>query len=270
MIVSPPLVDPYDVIKDKFLSIYDTSEDKNLNQLLHGVCLGDRLPWEMPSRMQRLVGNNVGTGLLKKLFLERLPPIVQNIIVATPCDNLTELAQCADRVYLESSRCDSSAADTSVHDSLRDDLANKVENIIKSLQELIKRNSLVFENFSSPTLDKTFQRYSCFFTPVKHQAIHIKAHPAPSITLLVQLVVIWVVVRITLIFQARQARVEVFSMNKIRVTFVSVILTLVNAPGIALRRVRGTQRTQVLQTHARLGTAVVILPALILLLASCL
>ena len=100
---------------------------------------------------------------LKKLFLERLSPIVRNIIVATPCDNLTQLAQRADKVYLESSRSDSSAADTCVHDSLRDELANKVENIYKSLQELIKRHSLVFENSSSPALEQTFQRNSSFF-----------------------------------------------------------------------------------------------------------
>ena len=97
-----------------------------------------------------------------------------------------------------------------------------------------------------------------------------KAHPALGIALLVQLTVLRVVVQIVLIFQARQARIEVFSMNIIRVTFVSIILILVSAPGIALRRVRGTQPTQILQTHARLGTAVMILPALILLLASCL
>ena len=100
VIVSPPLVDPYDVIKDKLLSIYDTSEDENLNQLLHGVRLGDRLPSEMLIHMQRLGGNNVGTGLLTKLFLERLPPIVRNIIVTTPCDCLTELAQRANRVFI--------------------------------------------------------------------------------------------------------------------------------------------------------------------------
>ena len=115
-----------------------------------------RLLPKMLSHMQRLGGNNVGTGLLTKSFLERLPPIARNIIVATPCDNLTELAQHANRVYMESSRSDSSAADTSVHDSLRDDLASKVENIHKSQQELIKRNSFVFENFGSPALDQTF------------------------------------------------------------------------------------------------------------------
>ena len=81
---------------------------------------------------------------------------MRNIIVATPCDNLTELTQRADRVNVESSRSDSSATDTSVLDSLRDDLANKVENIDKSLKELIKRNSLDFENSSSPALDQTF------------------------------------------------------------------------------------------------------------------
>ena len=40
--------------------------------------------------------------------------------MATPCDNLTKLAQRADGVYLESSRSDSSVTVTSVHDSLRD------------------------------------------------------------------------------------------------------------------------------------------------------
>ena len=59
-------------------------------------------------------------------------------------------------------------------------------------------------------------------------------------------------------------------MNIIRLTFVFIILMLVRAPGIALRRVRGTQPTQVLQTHTRIGTAAMILLALIPLLASCL
>ena len=51
VMVSPPLVDLYDVIKDKLLSIFDTSEDENFNQLLHGACSGDRLPSEMLSHM---------------------------------------------------------------------------------------------------------------------------------------------------------------------------------------------------------------------------
>ena len=107
------------------MSIYHTLEDEKLNQLLHSVCLGDRLPSEMLINMQRLGGNNVDTGLLKKLFLERLPPIVRNIIVAIPCDSLTELAQRANRVFVESSRLDcSGATNTSVYDSLRDDWAN--------------------------------------------------------------------------------------------------------------------------------------------------
>ena len=65
-------------------------------------------------QMERLGGENVGSGLLKKLFVERLPSSVQNNIGATPYDDLTELAQRADRVHLESSYSESSAADVSV------------------------------------------------------------------------------------------------------------------------------------------------------------
>ena len=180
VIVSSPLVDPYDVIKDKLLSIYDTSEDENLNQLLNGACLGNRLPSEMLIHMQRLGGNNVGTGLLKKLFLERLPPIVRNIIVATPRDSLTELAQRADRVFVESSHSDSSsAADTSVYDSLHDDLANQVANIDKSLQGLIQRNSPVFENSVSPALDRTFHWNSLSFRPLQTPSYRYQSTSRP-------------------------------------------------------------------------------------------
>ena len=37
VIVGPPLVDLYDVTKDKLLTVCDTSQDENLNELLHGV-----------------------------------------------------------------------------------------------------------------------------------------------------------------------------------------------------------------------------------------
>ena len=72
---------------------------------------------------------------------------------------------------------------------------------------------------------------------------------------------------ILLIFQT-QARVEAFSTNIIRVIFVFIILVLVSVPGIALRRVRGKQPTQVLQAHARLFTTAMIPLALTLLPAS--
>ena len=144
------------------------------------VCLGDRLPSEMLIHMQRLGGNNVGTGLLKKLFLERLPPNVRNIIVATPCDSFTELAQRADRVFVESSRLDrSSAADTSVHDSLRDDLASKVANMDQTLQRLIQRNSPVFKNSVSPALDGTLKRNSLSFRPLQTPSYRYQSTPRP-------------------------------------------------------------------------------------------
>ena len=68
---------------------------------------------------------------------------------------------------------------------------------------------------------------------------------------------------IVLIFQTH-ARAEAFSTNIIRVIFVSIILSLVSAPGTALRRVRGKQPTQVLQARARLLTTAMIPLALTL------
>lgn len=97
IILNPPAMDRYAVLKDRLLRSFADSADKKLRKLLNEVDLGDRRPSQLLRRMRDLAQNGASEEVLKSLWLQRLPQQVQAILASSKHE-LEELAQLADRI----------------------------------------------------------------------------------------------------------------------------------------------------------------------------
>ena len=100
LLVSPPADEPYNKLKSELITRTSASEQKRLNQLLISQELGDWKPSQLLRKMRQLLGDNrLEDGILRQLFLQRLPTNTKRILAST-ADNtsLDELAVLADRI----------------------------------------------------------------------------------------------------------------------------------------------------------------------------
>lgn len=133
---------PYTQIREEILNIFAPSPDRRLNELLYETQLGDRKPSELLFLMRKLLGTNESPHLLKKLFLERLPPDTQKIIVSGPDCDLNELAQRADRVMAQerstSAASNPFAAGTSNRSLMSENtLQNQIDALSSSINQIL-------------------------------------------------------------------------------------------------------------------------------------
>ncbi|XP_030846942.1 uncharacterized protein LOC115926400 [Strongylocentrotus purpuratus] len=99
-IIAPPAKDRYDKLKSELVKRTGVSEQKRIHQLLNAEELGDRKPTQLLRRMRQLLGEStLEEGILKQLFLQRLPNNVR-IILASSSDSVSieQLAELADRI----------------------------------------------------------------------------------------------------------------------------------------------------------------------------
>ena len=88
-IIRNPGNQTYQTLKQALIKLYKISDDNRFDRLLHQTDLGDRKPTELLSELRTLLGEscNVGTDLdklLRKLFLNRLPPQVRLFLAGSP------------------------------------------------------------------------------------------------------------------------------------------------------------------------------------------
>ncbi|XP_037515443.1 uncharacterized protein LOC119391865 [Rhipicephalus sanguineus] len=102
-ILSAPLSQtPYDTLKKAILERTAISERRRLQMLLSPTELGDRRPSQLLRQMQALLGvraSSFDDVLLRELFIQRLPPMVQMVLTTASELNLSSLAALADKVY---------------------------------------------------------------------------------------------------------------------------------------------------------------------------
>eukprot|EP00057_Strongylocentrotus_purpuratus_P026011 XP_011680485.1 PREDICTED: uncharacterized protein LOC105445964 [Strongylocentrotus purpuratus] len=112
-IIAPSAMDRYDKLKSELIKRTGVSEQKQIHQLLTAVELGDRKPTQLLRRMRQLLGEStLEEGILKQLFLQRLPNNVR-IILASSSDSVSieQLAELADRILEISSPLSVSAVE---------------------------------------------------------------------------------------------------------------------------------------------------------------
>ena len=98
LILAPPEVNQYDVLKEQLIKRTAASEQRRLQQLFSAERLGDRKPTQLLRRLKQLAGNTPGADgvFLRELFLQRLPTNVRMVLASTRGDTtIEELAQWA-------------------------------------------------------------------------------------------------------------------------------------------------------------------------------
>lgn len=101
IVISPPLSDPYDYLKQQLIKRLSESQQHRLRQLLTTEELGDRTPTQFLRRMYQLLGDEssaLDESILRELFLQRLPQTVRMILSASATVPLQELSELADRI----------------------------------------------------------------------------------------------------------------------------------------------------------------------------
>ncbi|KAM7310284.1 uncharacterized protein ISCGN_007197 [Ixodes scapularis] len=117
ILARPPATNPYDALKTAILERTMLLERKRLQQLVSAEALGDRRPSQLLRQMQALLGDRAATfdsQFLKELFLQRLPPSVQMILVTASDLSLPALALHADKIMEVASQHPSTSTVSSV------------------------------------------------------------------------------------------------------------------------------------------------------------
>lgn len=106
IIICPPKDKPYYKLKEELVRRTSMSRQKKLSQLLHEEQLGDSKPSQFLRRLQHLAGESNEDGIIRHIFLQRLPPAYHAVLAAVGEDAPVEkLAEIADNVADLTSGC---------------------------------------------------------------------------------------------------------------------------------------------------------------------
>ncbi|KAK2578067.1 hypothetical protein KPH14_012852, partial [Odynerus spinipes] len=96
---NPPATGKYEHLRQALIKRFSNSQEKQLRTLLSSIELGDKKPSHLLREMQSLAGENATEGLLRTLWLQRLPTRVQELLLLLEDTDLGKLAECADKLH---------------------------------------------------------------------------------------------------------------------------------------------------------------------------
>lgn len=97
-VLSPPEKDKYANLKKAIIERYSDSEQSRMRKLLSDVDLGDKKPSQLYNELRQLGGEKINADFLKNIWLQRLPPSVQAILVSITGQESSVLTTVADSV----------------------------------------------------------------------------------------------------------------------------------------------------------------------------
>ncbi|XP_062537711.1 uncharacterized protein LOC134206045 [Armigeres subalbatus] len=119
LVNTPPVINKYQAVKDRLIARFALSPQADIEQLLGSSDLGDLRPSHLLARMQEIAtALNVDDGIMKTLFLQRLPNHVRTILSISD-GSLVKLAEMADRMVESSTNvasCSTPTAEASALD----------------------------------------------------------------------------------------------------------------------------------------------------------
>lgn len=93
------ITDKYTAAKNRLLSIYVESSDKQIRRLLTGIELGDSRPSQLYRKMSSLAGSDISQKVLKTLWMEKLPESIKSALVIVDDDkDISKLHKLADKI----------------------------------------------------------------------------------------------------------------------------------------------------------------------------
>lgn len=99
VITNPPATGKYETIKKALIQRLSISQEQQMWQLLEHKEMGDRRPSQFLRHLQALAHTAIPEQLLRTIWMGRLPSQLQAILATRTADNLTEVAEQADRVH---------------------------------------------------------------------------------------------------------------------------------------------------------------------------
>ncbi|XP_036148043.1 uncharacterized protein LOC118647366 [Monomorium pharaonis] len=137
----PPTIGKYETLKTTLIERFSDSLEKQMRTLLDATELGDKAPSVLLREMRTLAGTNVTDNMLRTLWLQRLPPRIQELLAVLDEVSLDKLAACADKAH-DRGAGHGTIATTSVSqpDSMQT-LNNQISKLTKSVAAIGKRRA---------------------------------------------------------------------------------------------------------------------------------
>lgn len=88
----------YSLAKDRLLTLFKESEERQIKKLVSELELGDMKPSQLLRKMKGYGGTNVSDKILKTLWLDKLPSNIRSILSISD-ENVEKMAQMADRMF---------------------------------------------------------------------------------------------------------------------------------------------------------------------------
>ncbi|XP_011259994.2 uncharacterized protein LOC105253581 [Camponotus floridanus] len=98
VIINPPAEQAYETLRAELIKRLSLSQEHKTRRLLEHEEIGDRKPSQFLRHLRALAGNVVGDGILRTVWLSRLPAHIQPHLVTRTADTLDQLADIADAI----------------------------------------------------------------------------------------------------------------------------------------------------------------------------
>lgn len=129
VIKNPPAVNKYDTVKNELIKRLSISREQQISQLLSHEELGDRKPSQFLRHLKNMAAGGVTDEFLRSMWMSRLPPHAQAILMAQTSADLEQIAEQADKILeVIPSSSSSNVAATSVNNY--DGLLKKIDDLI--------------------------------------------------------------------------------------------------------------------------------------------
>lgn len=153
LLQNPPANNMYAKLKSTLIERHSLSIEARIKKLISGEEIGDKKPSEYFRTLQRLAGNSntVGSDLLKKLWLGRLPSLISVALVPHKDEELSKVMKVADEIW-EAMQSQNISVINQNQSSLQQRVASSVSNDelsnlraeISELKRMVQRNNSNF------------------------------------------------------------------------------------------------------------------------------
>lgn len=157
---SPPTTEMYENIKKILIARHSLSIEKRISQLISGEQMGDKSPSEFYRALKKLAGPSspVGDDLILKLWLNRLPNLINIALIPLKKTDMDSILTTADQIWEALSTASGSTSSVNaVASSSEDARFRKLESEMKELKSMIA-NISCRPSFRSRSRGRSFNR----------------------------------------------------------------------------------------------------------------
>ena len=152
LIDTPPETGKLEAIKNRLLSIYEDSADKQFHRLMHEMDLGTQKPSQLLRKMATLAKKcNLTEDPLRRLWVSKLPSNVRAMLATSEDTKLEEMAKKADKILETLGGGEIATIAPRAGPSTDDSVANHLKELSIELKELRGEINEIRKRNRSPT-----------------------------------------------------------------------------------------------------------------------